>query len=54
MGHLGGSVSEASAFGLGHDPGIKSHVKLPAQQGICFSLSLQLPIVLSLPSASNK
>ena len=59
-GRLGGSVGEATAFSTGHDPGVlgsSPHIGLPAQQGLCFSLSLclLLPLlVLSLCIYSNE
>ena len=40
-----------SVFGSGRDPeGSRSHVRLPAQQGLCFSLSLY-PHPFSQPNA---
>ena len=38
--HLGGSASYMFAFSSGRDPGIKPHVGLPTQWGICLFFSL--------------
>ena len=44
VGCLGGSVGWASVLGSGRDPrgpGIESHViRLPSQQGVCYSFAL--------------
>ena len=48
FGHLGGSVGEASAFGLFLGPGIESYLGegVPALWGVCFSSSFCLPFPL--------
>jgi len=53
QGHVGGSVSQASALSPNNDPRIpgsmEPRVGLPAQRGDCFTLCLPLPLlVLSL------
>ena len=56
MGHLGGSVSFASAFSSGHDlglgPGTEPHIGLPAQWESV--LSLPLLLLLLMLGLSNK
>lgn len=52
-GHLGSSESEGSASGSGHDLrglGMSSKLcmRLPAEQGICLSLSLPLSLAHAL------
>ena len=51
LGRLGGSVSEVSAFGSGHDPGVEAHGGLPARRGGLF-LPLSLPPLMLTHSLS--
>jgi len=61
LGHLGGSVDQASDLSSGHDlrvPGSSPIAGLPTQWGVGFSLSLSLSpaptCVLALSLLSNK